>query len=328
MNEIAANQLASRRKDAKKSSMASRMGPETEKMFTILSSRDWDEQRPRLNSFMTRLMEDKGMSQACELVRSELRHGEGVVTENGLIQFLSNGYICLTMEDRPGGFTFFMFRPHYIAGGHNSKLVEQSIRETFGDVKLMDEEVKYYARMNFFLPASFEDFMIQLETCYQTLELFTNRKGIASAGYRLAFKIIAENKKWCRPLFDTDLSLGVKIGRFLDNLFQNFCSDLSEQIFADDPIKTTRRRLEYRFEDQVRSFFNEIRNGDVPFILLPASLTPTSSVTGTTEDSGRGESMKDSKKSKSNGKQEVNPEIQTGWRIPPGKKFGDFFSSS
>jgi hypothetical protein len=38
--------------------------------------------------------------------------------------------------------------------------------------------------------------------------------------------------------------------------------------------------------------------------------------------------MKDSKKSKSNGKQEVNPEIQTGWRIPPGKKFGDFFSSS
>jgi hypothetical protein len=50
--------------------------------------------------------------------------------------------------------------------------------------------------MNFCLPASFKDFMIQLETCYRTLELFTNRKGIASAGYRLAFKIIAETKSY------------------------------------------------------------------------------------------------------------------------------------
>jgi hypothetical protein len=102
---------------------------------------------------MARLMEDKGMSQACKLVKSKLRHGEGAVTENGLIQFLSNGYICKTMDDHPGGFMFFMFRPHYIAGGHNSKLVEQSIRETFGDAKLTDNIVRYYARMNFCLPA-------------------------------------------------------------------------------------------------------------------------------------------------------------------------------
>jgi hypothetical protein len=171
--------------------------------------------------------------------------------------------------------------------------------------------------------------MIQLETCYQTLELFTNRKGIASAGYRLAFKIITENKKRYRPLFDTDPSLGVKIGRFLDNVFQNFCSDLSEQIFDDDPIKSARRRLEYRFEDQVRSFFNGIRNGVVPSILLPASLTPTSSVTGATEDSGRGDTKKaDSKKTKSKGNPVVNPEIKAEWRIPPGKRFGDFFSPS
>jgi hypothetical protein len=111
--------------------------------------------------------------------------------------------------------------------------------------------VNYYARMNFCLPASFEDFMIQLETCYRILELFTNHlKGIASAGYRLAFKIIAENKKQYIPLFDTDPSLGVKIRRFLDNVFQNFFSDLSEQIFADNPIRNfslffTKRNLSY-----------------------------------------------------------------------------------
>jgi hypothetical protein len=57
------------------------------------------------------------MSQACELVKSKLRHLEGAVTENGLIQFLSNGYICKMIDDCPGGFTFFMVRPHYITGG-------------------------------------------------------------------------------------------------------------------------------------------------------------------------------------------------------------------
>jgi hypothetical protein len=131
----------------------------------------------------------------------------------------------LTMDDRPGGFTFIMFWPHYIAGGHNSKLVKKSIRETFGDAKVIDNMVKYYAWMNFCLPASLQNFMIQLEMCYRTLELFTNQKGIASAGYRLASKIIAEHKKRYRPLFDSDLSLRVKIGQFLDNFFQNFCSE-------------------------------------------------------------------------------------------------------
>jgi hypothetical protein len=126
---------------------------------------------------------------------------------------------------------------------------------------------------------------------------------------------------------DTVPSLGVKIGRFLDNIFQNFCLDLLEQIFAEDPIKSMRRRLEYRLEDQVQSFFDGIRNGVVPSILLPASLKRTSLVMGTTEDLGQGDSKTaDSKKTKSKGKPELNPKIQAGWRIPPGKRFGDFFS--
>jgi hypothetical protein len=49
-------------KDEKKASMPSRMGPETEKMFLILSACNWDKQKPKLNYFMVRLMEDKGMS--------------------------------------------------------------------------------------------------------------------------------------------------------------------------------------------------------------------------------------------------------------------------
>jgi hypothetical protein len=240
LNEMTASQLKLRKKEDRKSAMTSRMGPETEKMFIVLSARDWDHRKPNLNPFMRRLMKAKGMSRAYELVRSELGQGEGTVTDNGLVQFLSQGYICKTMDERPGGFTFFMFRPVYVEGAHNPRLVEQSIRETFGDAKLSEEIVKFYSKMNFYIPSSFADFMVQLETCYRTLELFTCRKGIASTGYRLAYNIMSEDTRQYRPLFASDPSLGVKIGRFLDNVFQNFCSDLADFLFDRDPIRSSR----------------------------------------------------------------------------------------
>jgi hypothetical protein len=258
-----------------------------------------------------------------------MRREEGLITENGLIQFLSGGYLCKTVDEKPGGFTFFMFRPVHIQGAYNPRLVEQSIRETFGDNKLSDEVVKFYAKGNYFLPTTFPDFMIQLETCFKTLELFTARKGIASKGYRLAHRLIQEQSVRYRPLFLSDPTLGIKIGRFLDNIFQNFCLDFSDYIFTKDPIRSARRRLEYRFEDQVQNFFNGIRNGIVPSILLPESLTPNSSITGLTEESVPPGAASSSKaKPKPKGKAELNPEVRPAWRIPPGKRFGDYFSPS
>jgi hypothetical protein len=97
-----------------------------------------------------------------------MRKGEGSVTDNRLFQFLSGGYLCKTVDERPGGFTFFMLRPTHVSGGHNPRLVEQSIRETFWDAKLSKEVVKFYAKGNYSLPLLFPDFMIQLETCFCT----------------------------------------------------------------------------------------------------------------------------------------------------------------
>jgi hypothetical protein len=323
---MTASQLKLRKREDRRSSMTSRMGPETEKMFTILSAKDWDHRRPSLNPFMRRLMKDKGMSRAYELVRSELRHGEGTVTDNGLVQFLTQGYICKTMDERPGGFTFFMFRPIYVDGAHNPRLVEQQIHETFRDAKLSEEIVKFYAKMNFHIPTSFADFMVQLETCYQTLELFISQRGIASVGYCLAYKIMSADTRRYRPLFAADPSLGVKVGRFLDNVFQNFCSDLADFSFDRDPIRSARRRLEYRFQDQITSFFNGIRNGVVPVVLLPQSPTSPPRGNGAGHESGGGHIGTKSKSTKTKGKAEPNPEAKPEWCIPAGRKFGDFFS--
>jgi hypothetical protein len=70
------------------------------------------------------------------------------------------------MDDRPGSFTIFMFRPAYMQGAHNTRFIEQSIQEIFEDTKLGDKTVKLYSKMNYFLPPSFIAFMIQLLTCF------------------------------------------------------------------------------------------------------------------------------------------------------------------
>jgi hypothetical protein len=182
---------------------------------------------------MTRLLKDKGMSWACKIMRSELQRGEGAITKNSLIQFLSSGYLCKTMDVKSGGFAFFMFRLV-----HNPRLIKQSIHETFEDAKLSNKILKFYAKGNYFLPATFPDFMIQLETCFKMSELFTFTKGIASKGYWVAYRLIQGQAICYRHLFASDPTLGIKIGRLLDNVFQNFCGDLAEHIFDRDPIQS------------------------------------------------------------------------------------------
>jgi hypothetical protein len=123
---------------------------------------------------------------------------------NGLIQFLSTGYENKNLDNKSGGFTFFMFRPSYVKGAHNPKMMEQSIHKSFGDTQLSNTTIKHYAKMNFFLPATYKDFIIQLETTFKFLKIFTQRKGIASSGYRKAFKIMSEDKRRYSPLFTAD----------------------------------------------------------------------------------------------------------------------------
>jgi hypothetical protein len=73
MNKLAASHLETRKNEVLKVWVMSSMGPETKKLFHILLPTGWDEWKTKLNPFMKRLMRDKGMSQACELVHSKMR---------------------------------------------------------------------------------------------------------------------------------------------------------------------------------------------------------------------------------------------------------------
>jgi hypothetical protein len=152
-------------------------------------------------------------------------------------------------------------------------MVEQSIRETFGDSKLSEETVKFYAKMNNNLPVNYKDFLFQLSACYKALKLFTRQRGIASEGYRRAHRIMSVDRRRYSPLFTVDPSLGIKTGQFIDKLFQNFCNDLAEYSSELNLIQKARNRLEFSMDNKVSCFFGDIRSGIVPSVLLPESLT-------------------------------------------------------
>jgi hypothetical protein len=149
------------------------MSPKMENMLSLLLAKDWKDIRPQINSFVKLLLEDKGMARAMEIVQSEMKRWNGSVMGNGLIQFLSTGYVNKNLDNKSGGFTFFMFRPSYIKGAYNPKMMEQSIHKSFGDTQLSNKTIKHYAKMNFFLPATYKDFIIQLETAFKFLKIFT-----------------------------------------------------------------------------------------------------------------------------------------------------------
>jgi hypothetical protein len=96
-------------------------------LFVLLSPKDWDDKKPKLNLFMRELVSDKRMARAIEIIQSEMKCWDGSVTASGLVQFLSLGCLSKGLDDKPSGFTCFMFCLSHVEGTHNPKRVMQSI---------------------------------------------------------------------------------------------------------------------------------------------------------------------------------------------------------
>jgi hypothetical protein len=65
------------REDLEKS-MLSRLSGEAADLFILLSAKDWNDGRPRIHSFARKLLADKDMMKAVNLVTSETREMERI----------------------------------------------------------------------------------------------------------------------------------------------------------------------------------------------------------------------------------------------------------
>jgi hypothetical protein len=272
------NQLKETEREAKKRSMTSRLSIEAVDMFTLLSAKDWKDKKPKVNLFTDKLTEDKDAMKALNLIASCTREWKGVVSEKGLTQFFTTGYAALDVSIQPGGFTIFMFKPR-IAGiqATSSVTLQLGIRSLFGDTKINEDTVRYFAKHEYYLSDSLESLEIQLETCVKFLDLLTAKGGIASAGYTESLYLIKSNRSAFYTLFAHDPLLGVKIAYLLDQIFQEFiqilCHHRSKaEELGKSTIKLARKELRQEQKLNVQEALGPVKFGIMPVIQLPACL--------------------------------------------------------
>lgn len=330
INALTQKSLRTSRKESKKKSMMSRLSPDAEELFYLLSATSWREKSPRLNSFMRKLVRDKDASKAINMVQSKTVGWTGMISSKQLVQFFSSGYRARNIDHSPGGFTAFMCHPYSSSYQHSKAAARAATRSMFGDSTLNDETINYYTQQEFFLPRTYDDVKNQLETTVRLLELLTDRDSIAVEGYSSALFQWKDRPAAFYNLLSTRPSFGIEYVFMADKIFQGFLERLSRYTERKRPLSDARREvsLDTFQAHNVGMALHGLDFGSFPHLTLPSSLrlsenAPSSSGRVVSPDNAPGTS---GSKSGPDWWTE-NPSPVEAWKVPKGKEHGDIFNS-
>ncbi len=337
LNAMAEHALQSAKRAEHKTSMISQLSSEQSELFTLLSAKDWNDHKPALSGFAQQLLADRDPFKAMNLITSETRAWRGTVGRRGITQFFCMGYAATDIETQPGGFTIFMFRPKNAAQPLSQAALKQSLRHLLGDTKVDDDTVLYFAQNDFYLPDSIDRLEVQLQTCIQFLDLITATKGIASQGYSEGLRLLRDDRQAFETVQAKDARFSIKVAYLLDRVFQSFVNQLARYRSNPSPIRAAKRRLKNLQEDDVNEALRQIRFGIAPAIHLPASISDPTSPRPchddrTNQNAERSNRPDDRKKSASSPSEKTarkpvsNSNIISDWKVPEGKRYGDFFN--
>jgi hypothetical protein len=144
---------------------------------------------------------------AFNIITLATRDWKSSVSERGLAQFFSMGYLATEINIQQGGFTIFMFKPKLGSSALTTKSLQQSIRSMFGDTEVDKDTVKYYASHEFYLAQTVMDLEIQLQTSISFLDTLTSNEGIA-----YGLKLLKKNWRMFQSPFNQDHLFGVRMG--------------------------------------------------------------------------------------------------------------------
>jgi hypothetical protein len=297
-------------------------------LFTLLAAKDWYDTHPVLNRATERLLSSRVPEKQWNLIEDWSRKWPGLVSKQGVVQFLSSGYAS---KHLPGGFTVFMFAPLKHRKPTDKKDRVRNIKGTFGkEGSLDDEAVDFYATLDYFVPTSLSDAETQLEMAVHLLEALTHRQGIAIDGYLRGLDIIAKHRLQMYEELAKDKMFMARFLHFLDVVFNNFCNDLAEYHTRSSPIESARRRLRGRMKDDIDRVMRDIHHGITPNLPLPSILegkteSPPAAEEATTPSKRRPQGEDEDKKPPAWWSK--NPEMVEAWIIPDNKDMKDLFTS-
>jgi hypothetical protein len=303
------------------------MSDEQADLFRLLSAKGWSDDNPRINSFTRKLVADKELNKAIDVIASELRKWPGQVSTKQLAMFLAKGYAAPDIHFCPGGFTTFMFRPKSAAFHRNPEEERNAIRAMFGDTKLDDEAVKYFAKQDFFLADTLADLEEQLKTTLDFLILLTREGSIALEGYEYGLKFINDNRQVFQVAIATRNSFCVKFAFVLDGVFQGFLNKLGHFHGRTNAISQAGKTLRGFQKEAIIRTMGGFAWGAIPDLCMPAGLNKKPEARDDCRENPA--TPKPAAKSGAAVKQEwwaTNPSPEVLWQIPGGKTYNDIFN--
>jgi hypothetical protein len=161
-----------------------------------------------------------------------------------------------------------------------------------------------------------------LTTCIRCLELFTDRKGIATAGFEYGLQILQKDRRLFKNFLGRDPLFGVKFAYLLDRVFQNFVNKLRNFYSDERPIQRSQRRLKHYQRDSIDRALMEYNVSSIPNLYLHSSLTVQApeDKPPASERKTRGDDRE-----KDPAWWSRNPNSVPSWGIPAGKKYAEFY---
>jgi hypothetical protein len=324
LTAMTASALKRDAREVRKKSMLSRLSPEAARLFSLLSAQDWQHKDPSLNSFMKSLVSDKDSQRALGIMQTQTKKWSGQVSDKGLMGFFASGYAARDIDEQPGGFTVFMFRPVSIHRPKSQRDIHGQVKAMFGKSELDDEAVKYYSTNDFFLADSVADLEEQIYTCIRCLELFTDRRGIATVGFEYGLQILQKDRRLFKNFLSRDPLFAVKFAYLLDRVFQNFVNELGNFYNEERPIHRSRSRLKNYQRDAIDRALTGYDVSSIPNLYLPSSLSAPPPTVPRPEPT-RHERRDDRQPEPAWWSRNPNP--VSNWGLPNGKKYADFYDS-
>jgi hypothetical protein len=273
------------------------------------------------------ILEDRDAERNWNLLIDLTEKWPGEVSKPAFIQFLTKGFIS---QERPGGFTAFMFSP-LRKNKQGKKVRKRNLRNVLGKSSEVDEEdLEYYAKNDFYIPKSVYVGKVQIQMAVRTLDLLTNHKSIALDGFRYGLEFL----DGCQNTFHEEQKKNemfmARYVNLLDTAFQNFSLELASLHTDRNSIRRAQSSLRGKMSDNIKRIMRDIDYDVMPNLPLPPRLTEHDrnaggGKKGKSKDHREKDHESDSERQDNPSWWKQNPSPLTEWAIPSGSKFPDYF---
>jgi len=309
-------------RDQKKSVLRSLTDRQAD-LFRLLAAKSWNDERPALRTEVRRLLEDKNAEKLYNMASDWMESWDGQISREGLIKFVSNGYLA---RGELGGFTIFAFFTKSSLEP-STKDHERAIRNALGDTKVTDEMIKEFSKKRHSLPMTVDEAASQLDTGVRFLDKMTRENGIASEGYRYGRTFILEHRREFLQELTRDKLFMVCFLFTLDSVFQDFLRRLVHYREERRPIRAARHELRRFMKRSIDDIMRHFHLNHTPDLRLPTAITTADNPA----PQGPGERTKEKKGGKEPNPPwwSKNPSRQEKHKLPEGKtmkmcwSFGD-----